>query len=905
MSPAFEPGVRLGPYEIVAAIGAGGMGEVLRARDTKLGREVAIKVLPAAFAQDSERVARFRREAQILAALHHPNIASIFGLEEEGATLALAMELVEGEDLSQRLKRGEIPVDEALEIAKQIAEALEEAHEKGIVHRDLKPANVKVTADGKVKVLDFGLAKAFAADPMASSGAHDLSQSPTLATAAGTQAGVILGTAAYMSPEQARGRAVDRRADIWAFGVVLFEMLSGQRLFAGETLSDTLAAVLTREIDWTALPANAPPVVERLLRRCLERDAKLRLRDVGEVRIELARRGSEGTLSSSGIGLAPAARGPRRWPAALALVAAAAVASAAATWLLLRRPAAPPSAGLTAFGVAVPEGRFLARSQSPLLDLSADGRTLVFVAEGEGGVSAFARSVDRLDVRRIAGTEGAEHPALSPDGRWLAFFAGGQLRKVPIEGGSPLSLAEGRGPRGLAWMPDGTLVYAPAYATGLWRVAGTGGGAKQVTTPDGSKEERSHRWPAPLPGGRTVLMTIGVASRPGDYDDGDIDAVDLESGKRKTVLQGARMARYSATGHLVFQRRRALLAVAFDPDTLETEGEPFVLHEDAGGEASSGAGYFAVSDTGTLAFAPEASIPGERWLVLVDREGRETDLAAPPAPFNNPRFSPDGRRLAFAQGSAAASDDDIFVMELASQRVQRLTFGQGHGAPLWFPDGRRIAYLNGRRGKGVTGLVWKAADGSGEENRIADHPSNQYLPASFLPDGRIAVTDTGGAFDTRIVEVGTGKVETLRAEPAVSEYAPAFSPDGKYVAYTSSETGQDEVFVETYPMGGGKWQISSGGGNCASWSRDGREMYFALDEALYAVSVDRSAVFQASAPRLLFKGTYDLRLMPVCNYDVSPDGRFALVKRRFVPGRSQDLAVFLGWPSLKPRGGAR
>ncbi|MCM2257960.1 MAG: protein kinase [Vicinamibacteria bacterium] len=899
------PGTRIGPYEIVAAIGAGGMGEVLRARDTRLGRDVAIKVLPAAFAQDADRVARFRREAQILASLNHSNIAGIYGLEEADGVLALAIELVEGEDLSQRLKRGAIPADDAVAIARQIAEALEEAHEKGIVHRDLKPANVKVTADGKVKVLDFGLAKAFAGDAMASSGSHDLSQSPTLAGHAGTQAGLILGTAAYMAPEQARGKAVDRRADIWAFGVVLFEMLTGRRLFEGETVSDVLAAVLTREPDWSSLPAGAPPAVEMLLRRCLERDPKLRLRDVGEARVELTRIAAGASPLTSGVQRAQAAApAPRRGlPMALALVGVGLALGAILSTLAMARRQGPELATakpLTTFGVPVPHGFFLPRSQSPLVDMAVDGRTLVFAAEGEGGVAAFVRTFDRLEVRRVTGSEGAEQPVLSPDGRWIAFFAGGQLRKLPLEGGTPLTLADGRGPRGLAWMPDGSLVFSPAYSTGLWRVAATGGPAKELTRLDASAGERSHRWPAPLPDGRTVLFTVGTSSRPGEYDDGNIDALRLDTGERRTLLEGARMARYSGTGHLVFQRRKTLLAVGFDPVRLEKTGEPFVLDEDAGGETSSGAGYFATSAAGVLAFAPERAIPSERALVLVDRQGRETELAAQPAAFNNPRFSPDGRRLAFSEGTAAAADDDVFILDLATQRVQRLTFGQGHGIPLWFPDGRRLVYLKGRGGRAATGLVWKAADGSGSETPLAQHPTNQYIASSWLPDGRLAVTDTGGAFDAKIIDVATGRLEDLRADPKVSEYSPAFSPDGRFVAYTSAETGLDEVFVETYPTGGGKWQISSGGGNCPVWSRNGREVYFANGEAIVAVEVETKGAFQAAPPRELFRGAYDLRLMPVRNFDVGPDGRFALVKRRFQPGQARELVVLDAWTSLAP-----
>ncbi len=617
-------------YRIAAAIGAGGMGEVYRATDTKLGRDVAIKVLPSDLAADPERLARFEREARLLASLNHPSIAHVYGFES--ATLPdgpavhfLAMELVEGEDLADRLKRGPIRVEEALEIAKQIAEALEEAHEHGIVHRDLKPANVKIASDEKVKVLDFGLAKALSGDAGDTS-KPDVSHSPTL-TRAGTEAGMILGTAAYMSPEQARGKAVDKRADIWAFGVVLYEMLTGQRLFAGETVSDVLAGVLKTEIDIGKLPERTPPPIRALLRRCLERNPKNRLHHMADARIVLDEvlRGEAGEAAAD--------LGSRRRPQWLAAlpwtVAALCLLGAMAIGLRHGGGRAPLPRPLTAFGILMPEDYFLALSQSPLLDVSADGRTLVFAAQGKRTSSLFRRSFDRMAISRIEGTDGAENPMLSPDGRSIAFFSGGMLRKIAPDGGTSVAVAEARAPRGLSWAPDGSLFFSPLYTSPLFKVVATGGKPVAVTTLDAAKGERSHRWPQVLPDGRTVIFTVGIAGSPGDYDGANIDAQRLDTGERRTVVRGARMARYTAFGYLLYQRAKTLLAVKFNPERLETVGEPFTIQEGVGGEPSSGAGYFSVSNAGVVAVAPEASIPNDRVLVLADHAGRETPLTVP------------------------------------------------------------------------------------------------------------------------------------------------------------------------------------------------------------------------------------------------------------------------------------
>ncbi len=891
-------GSRLGPYEVVAPIGAGGMGEVYRAKDTKLGREVAVKVLPAAFAQDPERLARFEREARVLASLNHPNIAHLYGFEsariDGGSSVHfLAMELVGGEDLSQRLKGGAVPFDEAIAIGRQIAEALEAAHEKGIVHRDLKPANVKLTTEGKVKVLDFGLAKAYAADSTGGS-SPEVSHSPTM-TRQGTEAGMILGTAAYMSPEQARGKVVDKRADIWAFGVVLYEMLTGTRLFAGETVSDVLAAVLRAEIDWKALPQGVPSEIRRLIGRCLERDPRNRLHDIADARItidETLRGGTDSGASSSPVHEASTRASILPWG-----IAAVAVIAAIALGLRGQSPAGPEPRPPVTFGVLTPPEHFLTRSQLPILDLSADGRTLLFVAEGSESSGIFRRTFGRLAVARIAGTEGAENPLLSPDGRWIAFFSGGMLRKVPVEGGTPILVAKALAPRGASFAPDGSLVFAPLYTGGLFRVAGSGGEPVPLTRVDAAKGERSHRWPQVLPDGRTVIFTVGNSASPGNYDGSNVEAQSLETGERRIILKGAKMARYTALGYLLFQRGETLLAAAFDSSTLKVTGEPFALQEGVGGDPSSGAGYFSVSQGGVVAIVPEASIPKTRVLVLVDSKGKETALDVAPASFFHPRFSPDGTKIAVAIGGGSASDDDIFILDVASQRIRRLTFGQGHGFPTWSPDGRRVLFTNGRSGE--TGMGMKAADGSGEDIVVLKS-SEFHLTDSWHPDGRrLAITDATRSIDIQLFDTAPGgKMTPLFASPSAGESAAAFSPDGRYIAYQTTETGTDEVVVETFPVGGGKWQISTGGGQMPAWSRDGRALYFVSGQSIMAVDVDTRSVFSPGAPRVLFTGPYDLRTVIQRNYDVGPGGRFLMVKRQGSAAASAELVVLDGWGSM-------
>jgi Tol biopolymer transport system component len=899
-------GSRLGPYEITAKLGEGGMGEVYRATDTKLKRDVAIKVLPAAFGEDRERLARFEREAQLLAQLHHPNIASIFGLEESGGALALVMELVEGPTLADRLAPGALPVAEARAIARQIAEALEEAHEKGIVHRDLKPQNVKVTADGKVKVLDFGLAKAL--DPLgAASGgtsASQLAQSPTL-TFGATQMGMILGTAAYMSPEQAAGKPVDRRADIWAFGVVLWEMLAGRRLFDGESVPETLGAVFRQEIDFAALPADTPPALRQLVERCLERDPKARLRDIGEARIALAEaRG--GSLLASAPASGPVAASPAAakrsgasvWP--WALVAIAAVLIPTANWLR-PRPAPSAPARLVAVGVSPPAAHTLTGGEAPILDVARDGGAVAFEAEGPDGRQLFLRRLARAEVEPLAGTQGATQPFFSPDGRSLGFFASGRIRKLTLAGGAVADVVNVNAYRGATWTESGWIVFTPAYSAGLSKVRETGGRVEPLTTIEAASAERTHRWPTALPGSPWIVFSVGAANSPNSYDDARIEAVHLESGERKTIYEGAWMARFAPPDTLLVQRRAALVALPFDPESAERKGEERTLLDQVGGEASSGAGYFAAGAGGVLAYVPGNAIVEESEVVIVEPDGTTTRLPLPTKRYWYPRFSPDGRELALDVGSGQGQDDEIWRYDLASSAFSRVTFDVGSALPAWSPDGTSIAYTGGT-GERIQTIFAKSVDGGAAERRI--FRGNDLVSVSdWLPGGRsLVVSDLvvngGGALGLFEVALEGGAARPVVAAAGGGQYTASLRPGGGYLAYTTTETGIDEIFVSTFPEETSKWQISTEGGQLPVWTRDGRSVLYLQGDAVWQVDVDTTNGFRAAAPRELRRGPYVLRTAPFRNYDAGPGGRLVFVSRRTDLPAPRQLELLVGWPAL-------
>ncbi|HYN02245.1 MAG TPA: protein kinase, partial [Vicinamibacteria bacterium] len=737
------PGLRIGSYEITGPLGEGGMGVVYRATDSKLKREVAIKVLPEAFAADADRLARFEREAQVLAQLQHPNIASIYGLEESNGVRALVLELVEGEDLAERLKRGALPLDEALAFARQIAEALEAAHEKGIVHRDLKPGNVKLTPDGKVKVLDFGLAKALDAPP-GSASAADLARSPTImnsptmTAAHGTQMGVILGTAAYMAPEQARGQAVDKRADIWSFGVVLSEMLTGKGLFRGETVTDVLASVVREPIAWDALPPDTPASVRALLRRCLERDPKNRMRDVGEARIALAEASAPHADSPPQVRAAdpPVARG--RWP----VVLAAAVAAAIVTFGLTRglvSPGAPTAARSARVSIALPEGHELGSSQLNPIAISRDGALVAYVGLKDGRNRIFVRALDALEATALEGTEGGDGPFFSPDGRWIGFFAGSKLRKIAVGGAALQELAEAPSHRGGDWGDDGYLYFAPTNISGLWRVPEGGGTATEVTQVNAAGGEISHRWPHRVAGSDTLLYSVWTG--PGD-DEHHVAVQTLGKKEHQLLVKGGDAPRYAASpGLLLYTHRGQLFTVPWRPSQQDLGGAvPVAAAEQPNdGIGNEGCGNYALSDDGTLAYLGGGRYSAMR-VVWIDRAGTVAPLPLPERAYENVAISPDGGRavVQIREGTTR-----LWIYDFARGTLTPLGPATGSSqAPLWTPDGTRVIYRGTRQG--TRNLYRIAVDGSGEEERLTSKPGVIQTPSSISSDGRVLLFDQTG-----------------------------------------------------------------------------------------------------------------------------------------------------------------
>ena len=881
-------GDRLGPYEITGKLGEGGMGEVYRATDSRLKREVAIKVLPAAFTEDKERLARFEREAQLLAQLNHPNIAQIYGMEASGGAHALVMELVPGPTLAERLESGPLPFTESLSFALQIAQALEEAHEKGIIHRDLKPQNIKASGEGKAKVLDFGLAKAMDASPGAASAA-DLARSPTIMnsptlTAAGTQLGVILGTAAYMAPEQARGAAIDKRADIWAFGVVLYEMLTGRSLFAGPTVSDTLAGVLKTAIDFADLPADTPPAIRRLLRRCLERNPKNRLHDIADARIVLeevlAGRSDEVAPTATATASESRSRPTRR---TLAGVAAALVLGLAGG-LLLARGGAKAEPELR-FPIALPGDWRFADADVPLIALSRDGRRRAVAAVNVAGKQAIlVGEVDRVDWRILEDTNGAQAPFFSPDGDWIGYFGDGTLRRVAAEGGPSLPLAKvGNQVRGAAWLPDGTVVYSPDAGEPLWRVSADGGESQPLTALNKERAERTHRWPDPLPDGKAILFTVDSGETTEFYDDAQIEAVVVATGERKVVLRDSSAARYLDPGVLIFARGGALFATRFDPVQLETKGAPVPVLQQVATNVASGAVQFALSATGALLWAPGSATSAGSLPVWIDRQGGRSAPLVAAGTHTQLALSPDGKRLALvaAEGAAAGQKTDLWIVDLERGSRSRLTFDGDVADPTWSADSRRVAY--DRTGAAVGGgadIFWKPADGSGEEETMVSGPELTF-PGSFSPDGRYLAFDytTPGtsSSDVWIRALDAGGEQRAVVATEAQEFNGRFSPDGKWLAYLAAAAGRTELYVRPFPSGSGRWQVSTGGATEPHWSADGTELFFRKAGTLYRVAVgntDSGGAFLASSPERVasgFRPGDDLR-----TYSPAPDGkRFA------------------------------
>jgi eukaryotic-like serine/threonine-protein kinase len=902
-------GKTLGHYQISGQLGKGGMGEVYRATDSKLGRDVAIKVLPEEFAKDADRVARFQREAKLLALLNHPNIAAIYGLEESSGTNFLVLELVEGDTLAERIPSGPIPVEESLKLALQIAEALEAAHEKGVIHRDLKPANIKVTPDGKVKVLDFGLAKAFAGEQPD----LNLSNSPTLTNAA-TQQGVILGTAGYIPPEQARGKGVDKRADIWAFGCVLYEMLTGRQTWAGDNVTDIIAAAIAKDPDFSRLPANLNLAIPKLLRQCLQKDPVERIRDAGDLRIEIRQ------ILADPAGLfaepAPAAKSISKFQT---MIPWAVVLLATIAGLIFWFLKSPEPRRVLRFDCELPKNQQL--SPGPFLAVAPDGYQFVY------GTSAglYLRSMGELDARLIPGSDpDPRQPFFSSDGQWVGYWATngqtgsiGSLKKIAVSGGAPIVLAEAvTNPLGPSWGADNAILYGQ-FGKGIMRCPASGGVPKLLIESKG----QMLTFPQLLPDGKTVLFTQGK----------QIAVQSTETGKRKALFEGS-MAHYLPAGHIIYGSQNTLYAIPFNPNALEPSGEPVRVLQDIR-MTGLAVPLFACSDSGTLIYVPEEGTTAlnKRSLVWVDRSGKEEPIPAPPNAYFHPRISPDGSRIALTVVDPISPD--IWVWDLLRKTMSRLTFDEPTDLyPLWATDGKEIVYFSA--GEKIAGICRKPADGTGEARAFGSESRRLLLPSCWSGDGNNLVLETIssaldatglaiGSFMTRVIQVGQatspgGTLIGIEMMAAKNEHGlksllrekywqanPQISPNGRWMAYFSQESGKREVYVRPFPdVNGGKWQVSTGRGSEPKWAHNGHELFYRDGDAVMAVAVETAPSFKAGEPKMLFRGSYFSLIGEM--WDVSPDDkRFLMLKPESgnpAAGSSARINVFVNWSEeLKQR----
>ncbi|HXB70266.1 MAG TPA: protein kinase [Candidatus Acidoferrales bacterium] len=894
-------------YRITAKLGEGGMGEVWRATDTKLGREVAIKVLPDRFAADPDRMARFRREAQVLASLNHPNIAAIYGVEER----TIVMELVPGDTLAELVARGPVPVAEALPMARQIAEALEAAHEKGIVHRDLKPANVKVTPAGVIKVLDFGLAMAVSTAGSTAGGPAgaqaDLNTSPTL-TVRATQAGMIMGTAAYMSPEQARGMAVDKRSDIWSFGVVLYELLTARPMFAGDTISDTLAAVLRADIDLSALPPETPPSIRRLLRRCLERDRKRRLPDIGVARLEIDE-ALGGAVESPAPAAAPQAHVAFRWwNAALALVALAGFAVA-----VVHFRETPPQPALMRFQIPAPEKTSFG---STGMALSPDGRQLAFIASGvDGRAMLWVRPLDSVVARALPGTEGAGWlPFWSPDSRFIGFLVQGKVKRIEAAGGPPLTLCEVPDfVIGGSWSRDGVIIFGTPNG-GLFRVSQAGGAATRLTSLDQAHGELGHLRPWFLPDGRHFLYLL----RTGNPETSGIYLATLDGPGRKRLAVANQAGAYappaagSQNGHLLFLREGTLMALPLDASRFEPAGEAFPLAEQVGSWLAMG--FFSVSANGVLAYRNGGGGGASSQLVWFDRQGKSLGALGPPGVYGTgPALSPDGSRAAVDQVDSAGNRN-VWVLDAARGVPAPFTFDAVQDfSPVWSPDGTRLVLGSMRGTAGADGIYQKDSRGAGKEELLLQS-GMAVFPNDWSPDGRYLLYSAAGPkgrFELWVVPAAGGTPLDSKPVPYLqgpyNEQQGQFSPDGQWIAYSSDETGSYQVYVQSFPAGAGKFQVSTAGGVQPRWRREGKEIfYIGIDGRLTAVSVKTAPRFETGAPLALFDAQLAVvgRVGPYFNYDVAADGKRFLVNSNAIYSAASaptPITVIVNWQAAAKR----
>jgi len=929
-TPALDPGAtylqphsslvgrRLSEYEVTARIGAGGMGEVYRARDVKLGRDVAVKVLPAAMAHDTSRIARFKREAQILATLNHPHIAAIYALEESEDVVALVLELVDGATLADRIRQGPLAMNDALTIARQTAEALEAAHAKGIIHRDLKPANIKAPDGGTVKVLDFGLAKAID-EETARNGAK-------LTMSHATQEGVIAGTVSYMSPEQARGHPVDKRTDIWAFGCVMYEMITGRKAFQGDTLADCVAAILGRDPDWTTLSPLVPSTVVALIKQCLEKDRQHRLADIGEARRQLedVLATVSGWARSQPDGWSAKRRVLRlKYAAAIAGLLVAGAFGVRAVRELMLKP--------ERIDIALANDEFIPSTHSSGLALSSDGTLIAYASskrmvimpkmysgsDGAGDSNQdddlsgampsmamteqiYLRAIGQGTARPLGGALGSG-PFFSPDDKWLGFWHAptGTLRKVAVSGGAPVKICDAvSGIAGATWGPDGTIVFA---WFDLFRVPASGGSPTTLLKVDEGRGERFLRHPSFLPSGKAILFTVGMADSY-SYDDADIGVLSLETGKKRILIRGGTSPRYAPSGHLIYARAGTLLAVPFDTEKLEVTGQPFPVANGVFMSANTGMAAFSISETGHLVYATGPEERGTRVPVWVDKKGHKTALPVKPQSYLHPRLSPDGRRLAIEVEGAS---HDIFTYDFArGGEPTKMSFDGASHWPSWTPDGRRLTFRSWKTG--TMTMWWMPADRSSEPELLTNIGSMQS-PESWSPDGKtLAFTqmnDPQSGSDIYMLSRDGDKKPHALLQTKFSEGSPKFSPNGAWLAYSTNESGQPEVWAMAYP-GGERIHISTNGGTDPLWRHDGRQLYYRLGDQMMVVDTSYGPSLKATKPIVLWRGNYLAGAGSSCgmagptsaNYDVTPDGeRFLMIEDASSTAESERLRVISNW----------
>jgi Tol biopolymer transport system component len=882
------PGAKLGPYEIISPLGAGGMGEVYRGRDTRLERTVAIKILPTHLSANTEAKDRFDREARSISALSHPNICHLYDVGVQDGTSYLVMEYLEGETLSDRLRRGPLPLEQFLKIGIEICEGLEKAHRSGVIHRDLKPGNIMLTKTG-AKLMDFGLAKAVPASAVASS-----SLTASFKSSAGspplTAQGTVVGTFQYMSPEQLEGSEAETRSDIFSLGTVLYEMITGRRAFEGKSALSVASAILEKEpAPITTIKPMTPPALDHTIRRCLAKDPEERWQTARDLGLELKWIAEAGSAGAAVPVVARSRSGGRlAWGAAGVLVLAA---IGFALSFLLRTPTPQQTIRITG---EIGADAKLYNDSGPSVLLSPDGARLAFVASGpDQKRHIYVRSLDWLQATPLSGTDNAQMPFFSPDGQWLGFFADGKMKKIAVQGGAAITLCDALSGRGGSWSEDGSIVFTPDLRSALSKVSSAGGTPQPLTDLDQKAGEVTERWPQFLPGGEAVMFTS--ATHGGNYEDADIVLYSMSSGRRKVVQHGGYFGRYLPTGHVVYMHDGTLFVAPFDLKRVEVTGSPIPLLDGITASPGDASAQFSFAENGTLVFVPGRSgfqLASVYWL---DRQGKFTPLREVPANYYTPAFSPDGKRLALAINDGKTSD--IWVYDLSRDTLTRLTFAGNNLSPIWTPDGQRITYVHAEK-VGAGDLYWTRADGTGSPLRLTE-TNNRKFPSSWHPGGKLLSFDqatsgnTGSIYSTFTIGIEgnekqgwhPGEIKPFLTS-SFTEWESSFSPDGRWLAYDSNETGDYEVYVRPFPGPGGKWQISTGGGRYPKWSRTSKELFFrTLDSKIMATPYTVTGEsFSPGKPQLWSSGQFTERLGSV-NFDLHPDGkRFAVLK---VPATSE------------------